>query len=429
MIQKSLKAGYRIPQTKKYVVTDIGTPQGSVLSPLLSNIVLHELDEYMVNCVEPEYRKGNRRRGNPNYEKWALIRYNKKATKAQRDEALKQMLMTPRIDPHDPNYRRLYIRYADDFVILIEGPKDDAYEIRNKVKECLINSCGLELNEEKTVITHINEGFNFLGAYVKGLPRVGYMMRTKTVKGDQIRMRANIRSRINAPTKKMLEKLLKGKIARRDNRNMITAQPLTALVNMDHATIIQYYNSKINGIINYYSFAGNRNECLNIIWILRHSCAKTLARKYRMSTRQVFKRFGPFLEDSQTNIKLNIPRSLRAIHLYRVKENLNSPIDTLDKTWFGRLTQTNVFKSCILCGTSKKIQMHHLRSVKDVRIRIKKKGANFKTIVGAFQRKQIPLCQYHHTLYHQGKLLNYEMKALAQYSDNLVDHYSVEPKK
>ena len=67
LVHKALKVGYIDPDTKQLVRSKIGTPQGSVLSPLLANIVLHELDEYLANELMPKYNRGKRRRTNPEY--------------------------------------------------------------------------------------------------------------------------------------------------------------------------------------------------------------------------------------------------------------------------------------------------------------------------------------------------------------------------
>ena len=56
-----------------------------------------------------------------------------------------------------------YIRYADDFVIGILGPRQIALEIRDKVKDYLKQELNVELSLEKTKITHITEGIEFLG--------------------------------------------------------------------------------------------------------------------------------------------------------------------------------------------------------------------------------------------------------------------------
>jgi len=267
LVKMALVVGYLDPETKRITKSDIGTPQGSVLSPLLANIVLHELDKYLVEELMPQYHRGNRRRTNPVYNQFTHIRHTKSGTTlAERAKALKMMMSTPRMDPNDPNYRRsMYRRYADDFVYLFEGPIAEAKIIKEKIKQALHKLTGLELNEEKTLITHLMEGFSFLGANIKGLRHVGYTMKTTTPLGSKIRMRANTRARINMPTKNLFEKLIQNGFARRNSLGTILAKPVTKLVNLDHSTIIQFYNSKIYGLLNYYTFAANRIETQNLI--------------------------------------------------------------------------------------------------------------------------------------------------------------------
>lgn len=335
LVRKALVVGYLDPKTKRITKSDIGTPQGSVLSPLLANIVLHELDKYLVEELMPKYHRGNRRRTNPVYNQLTHIRHTKRGTTpAERAKALKMMMLTPRMDPNDPNYRRsMYIRYADDFVYLLEGPIAEAKIIKEKIKQALQKLTGLELNEEKTLITHLIEGFNFLGANIKGLRHVGYTMKTTTPLGSKIRMRANTRARVNMPTKKLFEKLIQSGFARRNSLGKILAKPVTRLVNLDHSTIIQFYNSKIYGLLNYYTFAANRIETQNLIWILRLSLAKTLARKCKLrSARQAFKKFAPYLKDPDTELEIKVPKSLPTIHKYNVKETLTEPEEILDQS-------------------------------------------------------------------------------------------------
>ena len=127
-----------------------------------------------------------------------------------------------------------------------------------------------------------------------------------------------------------------------------------------------------------------------------------------------------------------IPKTLPTIHYYNTKVNQTPVPKILNQSWYGRLTKTNVFQKCVICGTSGNIHMHHVRAVKDVKIQMKTGHCTFKSWIGATQRKQIPLCQYHHTLYHKGELLNYELNLrppgglggapggeIARYSENL----------
>lgn len=65
----------------------------------------------------------------------------------------------------DPDFKRLmYLRYADDFVILVSGSINDAKLVKVRAADVLQKQCGLELNKDKTLITATKEGFRFLGA-------------------------------------------------------------------------------------------------------------------------------------------------------------------------------------------------------------------------------------------------------------------------
>ena len=273
LVKKSLKAGYKDPETQAILKPNIGTPQGSVLSPLLANIVLHELDEYVTTHIIPNYTKGRRRRTNPEYNKLAVLRdprkkYYQSSTPEERAEALKAMRSIPRNDPKDPNFRRsMYLRYADDFVILLEGPKAECFTIKEHIKSFLREKTGLELNDEKTVITNVNDGFDFLGANVKSIKNLGanaHRMSTRSKSGQPITMRSSVRARVNMPTAKLIEKLIKAGFASRDSKRNVIARAMTGMVNMDHYTILQFYQSKINGLLSHFSYAGNRSELSNL---------------------------------------------------------------------------------------------------------------------------------------------------------------------
>lgn len=164
LIKKALKAGYVDPDTGCIIKGNLGTPQGSVLSPLLSNIVLHELDSYMED-LRKSFNKGKYRQRNSEYNKLELKRRRSKDPNIRRSCLLAMRKITA-YNPNDPNFKRmLYVRYADDFVVLVIGSHKDALDIRRRIKDVLSNKCGLSLNLEKTEINNIQkEGFNFLGA-------------------------------------------------------------------------------------------------------------------------------------------------------------------------------------------------------------------------------------------------------------------------
>jgi RNA-directed DNA polymerase len=111
--------------------TITGTPQGGILSPLLANIALSVLDEHFAR-------------------KWEAL--GPSWTRAKRRRAGEPVMKL--------------IRYADDFVVMVAGTRDDAEALRDEVSAVLA-PMGLRLSEAKTRICHIDEGFDFLGWHIQ----------------------------------------------------------------------------------------------------------------------------------------------------------------------------------------------------------------------------------------------------------------------
>ena len=110
-----LRAGYM--EDWRYYDTPSGAPQGGILSPLLSNIYLNELDEFVENTLVPAYTKGKRHKDNPAYVR--VCRLIRSARERNDLEEVKRLRRARReltsVEPCDPGYRRLrYLRYADD---------------------------------------------------------------------------------------------------------------------------------------------------------------------------------------------------------------------------------------------------------------------------------------------------------------------------
>ncbi|MFC5089922.1 group II intron reverse transcriptase/maturase [Amycolatopsis plumensis] len=127
LVKAFLKAGI-FNQDRQFRNTETGTPQGGILSPLLANIALSVLDEYFAQ-VE----------GGPATREW------ERQKRRRRGQA---------------NYR--LIRYADDFLVMVSGDREHAEQARDVVAAVLA-PMGLRLSEAKTMITHIDEGLDFLG--------------------------------------------------------------------------------------------------------------------------------------------------------------------------------------------------------------------------------------------------------------------------
>jgi group II intron reverse transcriptase/maturase len=165
LIRHMLQAGYL--EDWEYRDTLSGVPQGGVVSPILSNIYLHKLDEFVERELIPQYTRGALRAANPAYRlvDSQLRRARRCGDRAEARHLARQMRSLPSTDPMDPGYRRLrYVRYADDHLLGFTGPKAEAEEIKARIAKFLRETLGLELNATKTLITHArSQRARFLG--------------------------------------------------------------------------------------------------------------------------------------------------------------------------------------------------------------------------------------------------------------------------
>ena len=413
LITKALKAGYR-DETGRVVKPKIGTPQGSVLSPFLSNITLHQLDRYMAK-LSKLWRKGEVRRTNPAFRK---AYRQKNITPGERRKTISRI---PSKDPQDPNFRRLkYVRYADDFVVLSTSSYKEVAFLKDRIKTFLKERLGLTLSTDKTKVTSIQKGFSFLGADLIKVRSGTKPMRYIKYQGGKKpgKRRVNLRLRVLAPINKLIKRFSEAKLVKlSEGTGLPYATAKRALVPMDHADILVFYNQKIRGILNYYSFAGNRAQLHKVLYFLYMGCALTLALKYNTRTAgATFKKFGRNLKDQKTGSMLYRPRNLRASHQYQTSLNIEEPRTIIDINWSpGKLTASKLFQKCAICG-GVPVEMHHLRGVKEVRAKIKSGVATYEQYVGTFRRKQIPLCTIHHRELHKGNLSRAELTLLSQYT-------------
>ena len=164
LVYKALKAGYY--EFKEYKHSIIGTPQGSIISPLLSNIYLNELDKYIERLTD-DFSIGTKPRGNPQW-----ISYSNKKTRAktlsERIKWHKLQLKVPSKDPRDPNFKKLvYVRYADDWILGVRGSHEDCVNLLARIRSFLIDELELKLSDSKTLITNANrQKALFLGTRV-----------------------------------------------------------------------------------------------------------------------------------------------------------------------------------------------------------------------------------------------------------------------
>jgi len=150
-----------------------GVPQGGIVSPILSNILLDRLDRFVETVLLSHYTRGTRRHENREYRTLIMRswRHRRRGNIEQAEALRKQAQMLPSQDMNDPHYRRLkYVRYADDFLLGFSGPRAEAEAIKQQLSKFLQEELKLDLSEEKTLLTHArSEAARFLGYEVTAL--------------------------------------------------------------------------------------------------------------------------------------------------------------------------------------------------------------------------------------------------------------------
>jgi RNA-directed DNA polymerase len=304
LIGTMLKAGCM--DDWKFERTYSGTPQVGVISPLLANIYLHELDEFM-ESMRRGFDKGDRRRANPAYvacsQQIAALRKEIDAVRADGAgdgevrvrlaliEAVKQdRRKLSSVDDMDPNFRRLrYCRYADDFLVGVIGSKADAVRIMADIQRFLADRLNLAVSPEKTGVRDASKGSPFLGFHVCAftLRSAGTMAgRQKTGGGTRSVLRRPTRGNIKlwVPRDRVYAFCRRKKLGNLDMRN---GRVRPQLMESSVPEIIVAYNSEFRGFANYYAIADGVKASLDKLeLVMLRSLFATVACRRRSTRRQ-----------------------------------------------------------------------------------------------------------------------------------------------
>jgi len=410
LIWKLLHAGYMdLHGVKRDSL--IGSPQGSLVSPILANVYLHELDEF-VGTLRTKLEKGKAKRRNPAYlwllyQKRLLVAQGKTRTKAFK-LTIKQLRNTPSKQVDDPDFIRIkYLRYADDWVVGVCGSHSLAEFIKQEIKIFLRESLKLTLSEEKTHITNARteEAF-FLGTTFKiGNGGEAKVAQQTSQTGKTFHRRSTgWETVMKAPLPRLIKRLSDRGFCTKDGK----PRSKTGWTNLDADQIINLYSAVNRGIQNYYRFADNWSQLNRIQYTLELSLAKTLAHKFKITSPKVYKRFG---KELAVVIEGKGGKSDRKISFYRNRDwkkkrdafqsGKHSDIDLVGTA--ARLrTRSKLGQPCCICGEKAgQIVMHHVRHIR--KLSHKREATGFNRVLRMINRKQIPVCPTCHGKIHRGE--------------------------
>jgi len=402
LIRYLLQSGYL--EEWKFHQTISGTPQGGVVSPLLANIYLDQLDQYVEQVLIPAYTHGVKRAENPSYKRLAdQVAYRKRmGRKKEYKELRKQLQRLPSYDPDDPGYRRLrYVRYADDTLFGFAGPRQEAEEIKQKLGQFLRERLKLELSEEKTLITQASRHpARFLGYEI--------VNQQNDSKHTRKRRSANGRIGLRVPAdviaKKSAQYLRKGKPIHRTER----------LQDSDYSIVMQY-QQEYRGIVQYYLLAQNVSHLYHLHWAMKGSLLKTLAGKHKTSSTVIARKYqttvqapnGTYLKCLRVEVERKGKKPLVAqfggLQLIPqpkavVFDQLPKPINTRTE-----ILQRLLADVCELCQSTQNVEVHHIRKLADLRGKGGREPPTWVKLMAARQRKTLVVCRSCHMKIHAGQ--------------------------
>lgn len=415
LLRGMLKAGY--VENWVFHKTYSGTPQGGVVSPMLANIYLHELDELMEAKVAGFNRGGKRApsvEGRRIMNRLARLRKQVDQLRADRGEddpqiaslldeigRLKAERMTvPATDAFDPNYRRLrYCRYADDFIIGVVGSKEEARQQMAEVRAFLAERLKLAVSDEKSGIHKASDGARFLG----------YEICTTTNRNPH---RAIFNGR---PT---LRRGLADRLKLRVPRDRVVGfvngrgwgdydafrpRQRPALTLSSDVEIVLAFNAEWRGFANYYALADDVKRKLNKGgYFALMSCLKTIAAKHRSSVPKVAARMRV---GTDFYVRFKVGDEARAIKIWQLKD-LRRDV----RTWGGldmppspqfvfsrtEMVERLNARQCERCGgTDQPCEVHHVRRVAEMEY-----AGLPRYMRAARQRKRVVLCEPCHNAVH-----------------------------
>lgn len=410
LIYKFLKAGYL--ENWQYHKTYSGTPQGGIISPLLANIYLHELDKFVmklksefdtpgVGQITPEYRELHNE----------IKRLSHRLTKVRGEEremvlaeykSKRQKLMTiPCTAQTDKKLK--YVRYADDFLIAVKGNREDCQWIKSKLAEFIGDTLKMELSEDKTLITHSSKCARFLGYDV----RVRRSGKIKRGGPGHVKMRTlNGGVELLVPLNDKIRQFVftKGVAIQKEDGSMFPVHR-KYLIGLTDLEIVSVYNAELRGICNYYGMASNFCKLHYFAYLMEYSCLKTLASKHKTSLSKIIDKFNDGAGKWGVPYETKLGNKRRYFANYADCKGKGSATDYISNAAvvYGYAVNTleNRLKAkvCELCGTTESdhYEVHHINKLKNL-----KGKERWEIAMIAKHRKTLVVCrECHRSIIHK----------------------------
>jgi group II intron reverse transcriptase/maturase len=410
LVETMLKAGYLEQWERRPTLS--GTPQGGVASPLFANIYLDRLDQYVEQTLIPAYTRGRAKRIDPEYRHLCNKRSvaKRKGDMTTYRELGRVLAKMPTQVSHDPDYRRLrYVRYADDFLLAFVGPKGEAEAIKSSIGNFLRDDLKLEMSPDKTLITHAGtDKARFLGYEITTWEKreAGSVDPTRSHRGASGGIKLMIPAKVVVGLSGLYKE--KGRPAPRHSHR-----------DDDDFSIIATYGSVYRGYVQYYKRASNLGWFGHLHWAMYWSLLRTLAVIHKTTATAMRRKYSAVhcMRDGSVKrvLKATKPRPNGGPEYVAVFGDVSLKTDRFAPIQDGpfqrhyvcprsELVARLIANTCEVCGSDDRINVHHVRKLKDLKMPGRRVPPVWKQIMASRRRKTLVVCHHCHVAIHRGTL-------------------------